>query len=371
MEKNMPNCEIILTNDSDFNAGCSIEAGKNKGPFHFDHHGPFKHEEPVCMRKIKPLSFLCEHRNAGCEFSQNGTDCLGCKIRIQITHLCADTYVALLKLLNPDAIEAFPDNQYQNFIKDIARLDKGKQLPADNQARLYWFGLKTFFKDVPRCTEEHQNVTDLINLDLPVDEVIEAGREVAKKNKEAYKKSFRFSQEHFQNTGLTTTLFFVADEYTEFFDPLFPYYGTKEENSVIIIFREKYKSISIGIDPRFGLTLKTFKNLGKDERKKCETCVKKPTWQKDIDPNTIFEGMPKSYEYIYASFKDVLERGCKIDLKTEYCSVYEHKDNASYQTTIAGIQFFGHDTVAGTERRKEGWIFEDAQKIATELYDKL
>jgi hypothetical protein len=296
---------IVLTSDKDFQPDFSFEAGKHDGKKHFDHHGKFSDNSPVC---IQPIWENTMSNHVGYS-SENPAI-------IQINHFCPDIYIALKQFLQITQDFSFFKNvpDAMLFFNNVAKIDLGENINMDNRAHQFCAGLKTFHTDIPRCTEKHQDITKLINLELPVDEIIEAGREVIKRNEEVYKRSFHGSQDHFNNTGLTTTLFRVADKDTEFFNPLFPYYGTEETNSVIVIYREKYKSISIGIDPRLRLNFQTFKNLG---------------------------------------------------------DVEEEVENPAYQITIEGIRFFGHDTVAGTERRQEGWTFEDAKKIYTELYYKL
>ena len=317
--------KIVLTADENFESDFSIEAGKHDGQNHFDHHGEFKHEKPVCLqhivalnericKKCKKFSFAIREVQGGtCEFE--GFECGHVPV-IQITHMDLDTYIALLRLLHQNALPGWgvSEKDFERsevFFRDAAALDEGKKLPSDNPARLFSAGLREFVK-IPRCTKEHQDVTELIPLNLSYGQVIKKGEEVADKNFHCFYEAMKkyAPLKTLKGSGL---LFKVTSENTNGFSPLYAYYDMQNsqigmQNSQIsmqVIYREKYKTVSVSLHPERDLTLSQMGH-------------------------------------------------------------HEESDGSAYQTTIAGINFYGHEKVAGTERGIN-YTFEDAERVYNEL----
>jgi hypothetical protein len=262
--------KVIMINDKNFGADYSVEAGKSDGAKHFDHHGQFAGHIAPCRAEM-PVA-------------ENGET-------IQISHIDADTFVGLLKLYGADLPEV--DFELMEQI-DL----NGTSVCADkfNPTLLYMVGVGEVARNVkfPRATDQEQDVTDIVEAMMAKteEEIIETGRNATEASEATYRDCKVTNR---GNVG------FWKINANQPFDPSRPY---EDGISVVVVYRENYRSVSVYCDPNSSHTTMT---LGKVETG---------------------DGLPQNY-----------------------------------RATIGGYRMCGHPKATGTERTTNGWSFEDAQAI--------
>jgi len=204
-----------MTNDKNFDADYSVEAGKSDGLKNFDHHGDFKNHVAPCKIEMPVV--------------ENDAT-------IQISHVDADTFVGLLKLHSISLPEV-----------DFTLMEKidlnGSSICKDkfDPTLLYMVGVGDIARDLkfPWSSNEPQDVTELIKkmMAFPADEVIETGR----KSTEASEASYRDCKVASKgNVG------FWSVDATQPFDPSRPY---EDGIDVVVVYREHYRSVSVYCAP--------------------------------------------------------------------------------------------------------------------------
>lgn len=219
--------KIILTSKPTYQA-FSVEAGKHDNEKHFDHHG-IDAPSPCNNKDILPIkedSF------------------------IEITHFDADTFIGILRLLGKD----LPENIDMSIMEQI---DNNGTLNVTEYDRtlLYMTGLKGISHrlDFPRVTEGPINVTNFIHLiiNTPLNDIIDEGKKIVTESHEAYDRSFK-------NYFGGICLFSVGEK-----DSVDVSMAYKKGHFLAIVYRERYKSISLYAHPESHLVLnnKKYSNI--------------------------------------------------------------------------------------------------------------
>ncbi|ACQ51173.1 teicoplanin resistance protein VanZ (plasmid) [Clostridium botulinum] len=207
---------IILTSKPQFQ-GYSIEAGKVDNLKHFDHHGQFEHYPSPCNNNQIPIA------------EENST--------IEITHMDADTYVGILRLLGKDLpnIDLEMLEQIDNNGSSICR-DKY------NKALLYQLGIGRLQRNlkIPRVSEERVDVTSIIEeiLKYSTEKIIKIGEKVQESSEKAYINSLKRKQKN-------KILFSINAQ-----DDLNPSRAYEDSYDIVVVYRQHYKTISIYCNPK-------------------------------------------------------------------------------------------------------------------------
>ena len=157
--------KVILSNDREFCADYSVEAGKSDGKKHFDHHGDFSGHVAPCKINM-PMA------------DDNSI--------IQISHVDADTFVGLLKLFG----RSLPNVDFDLMEKiDL----NGSSVCRDkfNTTLLYMVGVGEIARGLkfPRTSDNLQEVTSLIQnlMMFSHSEVIAIGRKATELSEATYR----------------------------------------------------------------------------------------------------------------------------------------------------------------------------------------
>lgn len=208
--------KIILTSKPEFQ-GYSIEAGKGDNVKHFDHHGQFEHYPSPCNNNQIPVA------------EENST--------IEITHMDADTYVGILRLLGKDLpnIDLEMLEQIDNNGSSICR-DKY------NKALLYQLGIGRLQRDlkIPRVSEERVDVTNIIEeiLKYSTEKIIKIGEKVQESSEKAYIDCVRSKKEN-------KILFSINAQ-----NNLNPSRAYEDNYDIVVVYRQHYKTMTIYANPR-------------------------------------------------------------------------------------------------------------------------
>jgi hypothetical protein len=194
----------------------SVEAGLSDGENHFDHHGPHK-ENP------------CPANDARITEIPNGST-------IGITHLDADTYIGLLRMLG----KPLPDID----LEMVEKIDlNGSSIIKDmfDPTLVYMVGVGTVARQLhfPRVSENQIDVTEIINkmTSYPQRIFMDAGKMAQKAVEQAYELCLVDSKDI---VGLWSVGSYDS------FDPSRPY---RDGIDIVVVFRSHYKSISIYCSP--------------------------------------------------------------------------------------------------------------------------
>lgn len=209
--------KIILTSKPEFK-GYSIEAGRADNVKHFDHHGENKHYPSPCNNNQIPA--VAE---------ENST--------IEITHMDADTYVGILRLLGKDL-----PNINLEMLEQID--NNGSSICRDkfNPALLYQLGIQKLQIDLgfPRVTENRTNVTSVVKemLNYSTEKIIKIGKEFQESLEEAYKNCALRKENN-------KILFAISSK-----DSLIPSRAYEDDYDIVVVYRKHYKTISIYCNPK-------------------------------------------------------------------------------------------------------------------------
>ncbi|APR02803.1 hypothetical protein CLQ_13668 (plasmid) [Clostridium botulinum Af84] len=207
---------IILTSKPEFQ-GYSIEAGKGDNIKHFDHHGQFENYPSPCNNNQIPVA---------------EEDSI-----IEITHMDADTYVGILRLLGKDL-----PNINLEMLEQID--NNGSSICRDkyNPALLYQLGIQKLQIDLgfPRVTENRTNVTFIVKemLKYSMEKIIKIGEEFQKSSEKAYKNCALRKENN-------KILFVISSK-----DNLIPSRAYEDNYDIVVVYRKRYKTISIYCNPK-------------------------------------------------------------------------------------------------------------------------
>ncbi|WP_434284705.1 teicoplanin resistance protein VanZ [Clostridium botulinum] len=207
---------IILTSKPEFQ-GYSIEAGKGDNIKHFDHHGQFENYPSPCNNNQIPVA---------------EEDSI-----IEITHMDADTYVGILRLLGKDL-----PNINLEMLEQID--NNGSSICRDkyNPALLYQLGIGRLQRNlkIPRVSEERVDVTHIIEemFNYSTKKIINIGEEVQESSEEAYIDYVRSKKEN-------KILFSINAQ-----DNLNPSRAYEDDYDIVVVYRKHYKTISIYCNPK-------------------------------------------------------------------------------------------------------------------------
>lgn len=217
--------KIILTSKPTYQ-GYSIEAGKADNQKHFDHHGEFeKYPSPCNNKDIQPIEDL-EIEN----------------VIIEITHIDADTYCGILRLLGKE----LPNID----LKLLEKIDNnGSSVCQDkfDKTLLYMIGIGKLQRDLkfPRVSAEPQDVTSIVQsmFNYSIEDIIKIGKEAQVKAEDSY---FNCELEHLLFSKI---LFSINED-----DNLDPSRAYEDNYKVVVVYRQHYKTISIYCNPKSDYT---------------------------------------------------------------------------------------------------------------------
>jgi hypothetical protein len=160
-----------------------------------------------------------------------------------ISHLDADTFVGLLRLLE----RPLPKVDF----KLMEQIDlNGSSVCEDkfDKTLLYMVGIGELARKVkfPRVSDEPQDVTEYIcqMLNESEESIISTGEAAQEAVEAGYEKCFRNSMTLDSNDG-AKGIYRVGE--LDIFDPSRPY---QDDVNVVVVYRDKYKSISIYCNPK-------------------------------------------------------------------------------------------------------------------------
>lgn len=218
--------KIILTSKPTYQ-GYSIEAEKADNIRHFDHHGEFeKYNSPCNNDKIKPIENLDE-------------------AIIEITHMDADTFLGILRLLDVGLpnIDLFILEQIDNNGSSICKDKFDKTL-------LYMIGIGKLQRNLkfPRVSAEPQDVTNIVQsmFNYSIEDIIKIGKQAQIKAEDSY-----FNCE-IENLLFSKILFSINED-----DNLDPSRAYEDNYKVVVVYRQHYKSISIYCNPKSDYTFES------------------------------------------------------------------------------------------------------------------
>lgn len=196
----------------------SIESGVADNKKHFDHHGKWsRYASPCNNEAIQEI----KEENAS----------------IRITHIDADTFIGLKRLLG----QRLPDVN----MEEVEYIDNHgtKGIRANNRARVYMAGLEVVVNKIgfPRVSESVQDVTEYIyEISKYSDsEILRYGKEAISKEAEAERKCIKKRKK-----GIA--YYRVKEEYQDAFNAST---GYKNGIKVVLVYYEKYKTLSLYGDP--------------------------------------------------------------------------------------------------------------------------
>ena len=212
----------------------SVEWGCHDGVTHFDHHGQFEDQPAVCAAEIPAME-------------NGGTIC--------ISHMDADTYVGINKLVGKDL--NLPENV---DLELMGRIDtNGSSIVEDkfDPTLLYMLGVGEAARAVnfPRVDKLPTKVTEFVNaMEEYAEEnggFIEIGRKAQEESELGYENCTFLVED---NLGA----YIVGPE--DRFDPSRPY---MDGINIVVVYRVKFKSISVYVNPKCDFTVKgkTFGNV--------------------------------------------------------------------------------------------------------------
>lgn len=214
--------------------GYSVEAGLHNNKFHFDHHGDFTGEVPVCINKnaydaIKtprePLNYL---------FKKDA-------LNIETTHFDADTFICICHMIGI----SLADCKFN--LDKIAAIDtNGSSAVADlyDESLLYMIGLSKIANSLnfPRAVKEKDiDVTPLYELMfcLNYETIIEEGRKAQMQSEKDFNKCILDESKHF------SIILLSCDRY----DNIDPSMAYSKGYDTIIVHRRHRGTISIYHNP--------------------------------------------------------------------------------------------------------------------------
>lgn len=218
---------VLVTPDGDINPDGSVEWKRHNGITHFDHHGPYENEPAVCTANITPME-------------NGGVIC--------ISHMDADTYVGLARLMGKDL-----DLPEDIDLELMGKIDTcGSSIVEDkfNPTLLYMVGIGEAARAVnfPRVDKMPIEVTDLIEDMNDYSEknggFVELGRKAQEESELGYSNCELLVDE---NIGV----YIVGPE--DRFDPSRPYVDGID---IVIVYRIKFKSVSVYVNPKYDFTIK-------------------------------------------------------------------------------------------------------------------
>lgn len=216
----MHKVNIILKNNLegvDIKKCYSVECGVADNKRHFDHHGEFSHAISPC--------------------NNNNIKSIEGDAVIYITHMDADTYVGILRLLGLNVPKIDLD------LLELIDLN-GSSVCEDkfNSTLLYAIGVGAIQREIkfPRCSEEEQDVTKYIStlLRTSTEKFIEAGKKTQEKSEKSYK-------ECLVNKNNNIAFFSINAQ-----DALDPSRAYEDGIDIVIVYRQHYKTISIYCNPK-------------------------------------------------------------------------------------------------------------------------
>lgn len=208
--------KIILTSKPSFH-GYSIEAGKADNKKHFDHHGEFENLPSPCNNfQIRPI----KEKEAF----------------IEITHMDADTYCGILRLLGKDLPKV--DLTLLEEIDNNGSSVCGNKF---NTTLLYMLGIEKLQRDLefPKVSNIPQDVTSLVEkiIKYNPEEIIATGRKAQDVSEKSYEECKVIAKDN-------KVLFSINA-----LDNLDPSRAYEDGFEVVVVYREHYKSISIYCNP--------------------------------------------------------------------------------------------------------------------------
>ena len=211
----MKNIKIILTSKPNY-LGASIEAGKDDGVTHFDHHGEFSSNPSPCNNKN--ISVI----NTGI---------------IEITHIDADSLLGIARLVGKSMPKI-----------DLDLLEKidlnGSSIITNkyNETLLYSIGIGSIVRELkfPRVTEERQDVTQYIEqlLNMSEQDIIKKGEIAQNASEEAYKTCVKAKEGN-------KILFFTTGK-----ESLNPSRAYEDGFDKVVVYRDNWKTISLYCNPK-------------------------------------------------------------------------------------------------------------------------
>jgi len=270
----------------------SVEAGLADDVKQFDHHGKFEHFPPPSNNPAIPT--------------------LGPNDIVEITHLDADTFLALLKMAGKPTpridldIVAKIDTNGSSVLKDLL-----------DPAHLYMQGVGVKAKSIgfpTKPSKEPVDVTSFVDKMFMVstDELISLGREVVTQKEQQYK---NLKPVLSGKAGL-----WIVDDYNAI-DPSRPY---RDGIDVVMVYRKDKKSFSIFCNPKSkfefgGKEIAGIKCMGHPQ-----AC-----------------GSPRDHDYTEDDAKHVFEELTKVVNKNKVASIVRFRGAIYKKVAVRFIRFNG------------------------------
>jgi hypothetical protein len=209
--------KVILTSRPSFQ-GYSLEAGKNDGQNHFDHHGYFAGQPSPCNNEV---------------IKGIGVDGV-----VEITHIDSDTFVGLLRMAGATLPKKIDLQLLEAIDCNGSSIVTNKNCPTLH----YFVGVGQLSRRLgfPRVTEEPQDVTSLVEAMMASteEEILSIGREAMERSEQAYTDTLVHKE------GLVG---FWAIGPNDPLDPSRPYEDGVE---VVVVYRSHFKTVSVYCSPK-------------------------------------------------------------------------------------------------------------------------
>ena len=195
----------------------SVEAGFADNIQHFDHHGEFCKFPAPCNNGV--------------------TRKIGSDSVIYVTHIDADTLVGLQRLTGVELPEGVDFSLMEKIDLNGSSVCKDKF----DQTLLFMVGVGQMSRTlgIPRATDEPQDITSLVMelINTPSEDVIQIGRKATEQSEATYQNCLVEKQGN--------VAFFSIGEN----DPLDPSRPYEDGQTIVVVHRDHYKSISVYCAP--------------------------------------------------------------------------------------------------------------------------